>query len=109
MAILIHTPILFKKFIGCAFWPFIFVKRVGLKEDAVFINHERIHLRQQIELLIIPFYLWYFTEYLIHLIYLKSRHAAYHAISFEKEAYAKERDFEYLKNRQFWGFLKYLN
>ena len=72
------------------------------------INHEKIHTRQQIELLILPFYLWYFTEYLFRLIQYRDRLKAYHNISFEREAYANEKDLSYLKSRSFWSFLKYI-
>ena len=37
-------------------WPFIFLKHKYQKNDAILINHEKIHLQQQAELLIIPFY-----------------------------------------------------
>lgn len=104
--ICISVPKLFKRFSGCAVWPFVFVKSEYLKNDKVFINHERIHLRQQLELLIVFFYLWYGIEYLVHLIRLKSKQAAYRSISFEKEAYANENDLNYLKKRSFWAFLK---
>jgi hypothetical protein len=88
-------------------FPFIFAKNKGCKEDMVLINHERIHIRQQIELLIIPFYLWYGLEFLIHFVRLKDKRKAYRAISFEKEAYGKESDLNYLKKRRFWNFLAF--
>jgi hypothetical protein len=31
--------------------------------DKVFVNHEKIHLRQQLELLVLPFYVWYIIEF----------------------------------------------
>ena len=71
-------------------------------------NHERIHLRQQIEMLIIPFYLWYLTEYLIHYLKFNDRLKAYRAISFEKEAYSNHDDPDYLQTRKFWSFIRYL-
>jgi len=37
-------------------WPFVFIRDHG---DEVTINHEKIHLRQQVELLILGFYLLY--------------------------------------------------
>jgi hypothetical protein len=37
----------------------------------------------------------------------ENAHKAYLAISFEREAYAKEDDFDYLKKRKFWNFIKY--
>ncbi len=84
-----------------ALFPFIFLKKKVLKFDAVLLNHEKIHLRQQLELLIIPFYLVYVIEFLIRLI-------LYRNISFEREAYINQLDFQYLKRRLFWSFLKYL-
>ncbi len=102
-------PVLFsKRFAGMALWPFILVKSKRTKADRVFINHERIHLRQQLELLVIAFYLWYAIEYLLRLWQYKDRHIAYRNISFEREAYAHEKELTYLKSRPFWQFLKYL-
>jgi hypothetical protein len=34
---------------------------------------------------------------------------AYRKISFEKEAYDRENNLEYLKNRKLWSFLRYFN
>jgi hypothetical protein len=95
-------------FRGLTFYPFVFLADKDDKLNKVFINHERIHIRQQIELLILPFYLWYFTEYLFRLIQYKDRKQAYFNISFEREAYKNEKDLNYLKQRPFWRFLKYL-
>lgn len=89
-------------------WPFVVLKHHSLKEDSVFLNHESIHLRQQAELLIVFFYLWYALEFLIRLIQFQDRYKAYRNISFEREAYQKESNFEYLKNRSAYGFLKFL-
>jgi hypothetical protein len=71
-------------------------------------NHERIHLRQQIELLVIPFFIWYSIEYLIRLLHYKNKRQAYLNISFEREAYENEKDLEYLNHRPFLMFLKYI-
>lgn len=102
-------PFLFsKRFAGIALWPFIIVKSEAYKADAVFLNHEHIHLRQQLELLILPFYLWYGIEYLLRLIYFKDRYLAYRNISFEQEAYEYEKDFSYLKRRKLWRFMEYI-
>ncbi|WP_298120339.1 hypothetical protein [Flavobacterium sp.] len=95
-------------FRGLTFYPFVFLADKDDKLNKVFINHERIHIRQQIELLILPFYLWYFTEYLLRLIQYKNRKKAYYNISFEREAYANEKDLNYLEQRSFWMFLKYI-
>ncbi|MGK0254765.1 MAG: hypothetical protein ACI9OE_002275, partial [Mariniflexile sp.] len=39
----------------------------------------------------------------------KKWHLAYRNISFEREAYANEMYLDYLKQRKFWSFLKYLS
>jgi len=93
---------------GITLYPFIFIKNPEDKRNRTLINHEKIHLRQQLELLIIFFYIAYVLEYYYHLFKLKDGHKAYLAISFEKEAYANEHDVNYLKKRKFWGFWKYL-
>lgn len=92
---------------GITLFPFIFLKYIGDKENAVLINHEKIHIKQQIELLILPFFLWYGLEYLIKLLYFKNKNLAYRNISFEKEAYAYENDLNYLSRRSFWAFLSF--
>ncbi len=84
------------------------VKHDSLKEDIVFLNHESIHLRQQAELLIVFFYLWYGFEFLFRWIQFKNRHKAYRNISFEREAYHYEDELGYLKKRSAYGFLKFL-
>lgn len=90
-----------------ALFPFIMVHDQKMKENRVLINHERIHLRQQIELLVVFFYLWYVTEYIINRLRYKDAKKAYRNISFEREAYANETDMDYLYNRSLWSFIKY--
>jgi hypothetical protein len=105
---LIATKYLIPKgYRGLTVFPFIFVKYNSDKKNEVFVNHERIHLRQQLELLVIPFFIWYFTEFLVRFIQYKNWDLAYRNISFEREAYANEKDLNYLKRRSFWCFLKY--
>jgi hypothetical protein len=89
-------------------WPFVVLKHQSLKEDLIFLNHESIHLRQQAELLIIFFYLWYSFEFLARWIQYGNRHKAYRNISFEREAYYFENDLKYLKNRRAYTFFKFL-
>ena len=88
-------------------FPFVLVRK-GMS-NPVLIQHERIHLVQQLELLILPFYLWYLAEYLWHRLKGKNHMDAYMAISFEREAYQYERDPNYLANRPFWAFIKSQN
>ena len=91
-----------------AIFPFILLRDKYLRLNQRLINHERIHLRQQVELLIIPFYIWYFIEYLFRLIQYKNAHQAYMNISFEREAYQNDEDLEFLQNRKLFNFLRFL-
>lgn len=108
MFVVVNKYILAKSFDGIVLWPFVFVRHRELKKNPVFMNHERIHLKQQLELLIIFFFIWYFIEYFVRLIQYKNAYKAYNKICFENEAYANEEDLEYLEKRRFWNFLKYL-
>jgi len=98
-----------KGYTGITIYPFVFLRRKALAQDKILVNHERIHLRQQIELLILPFYLWYVIEFLVRLCYYKTWHLAYKNISFEREAYFNETDLNYLKSRSLWKFMKYIS
>ena len=92
-------------------------------------NHEKIHSRQFVELMIsgllitLPFvswiwwlpltapflfYFWYGIEWFIHLIRLRDTHEAYHRISFEVEAYDNQDVEWYLRERKLFSFLKYV-
>jgi len=73
----------------------------------VLVNHEKIHLRQQIELLIIPFFIIYVLEFFVRLLYYKNWEKAYNTISFEREAYRNETDLNFLKTRRFWNFINH--
>ncbi len=94
-------------FRGITFYPFVFLTDKIDKQNITFINHEKIHIRQQIELLVLPFYIWYLLEFLFLWIKFKNKNKAYRNIVFEKEAYARETDFSYLKNRKLWAFMKF--
>lgn len=90
-------------------FPFIFLRKKNLKSDTILINHERIHIVQALELLILPFYIWYLIEFLIRYIQYSEFQKAYLNISFEREAYDNERNMSYLKNRKLFSFKKYLS
>ena len=93
---------------GLTVFPFVFLKSANGKSDLILLTHEKIHLRQQLELLILPFFIWYGLEFLARWLKCQDRNLAYRKISFEQEAYANEKDLYYLKQRPFWKFLKYL-
>ena len=90
-----------------AIFPFIILRNKGQKQDQVLINHERIHLRQQLELLILPFYFLYFLNYVINLVKYKNHYQAYFNIIFEKEAYQKEKELNYLSQRHWFNWINF--
>ena len=81
-----------------AIFPFIFVHPNTVITDRL-INHEKIHLRQQLEMLVLPFYVWYLIEYCT---------VGYENVSFEREAYANDHNLNFLNSRKFFNFVKYL-
>ena len=107
MILIVSKYLIPKGFRGLTVFPLVFLKSADSKSNLVLLNHEKIHLRQQLELLILPFFVWYFLEFLYLLIKYKERNSAYRNISFEREAYANEKDLHYIKQRSFWRFLKY--
>jgi len=124
MIIVKNKIIPFGGFDAMTLGPFVFTRKDKDKVDAVLLNHESIHWEQQKELLILPFFLLYGLLYvveLIHCLFAKKRgqnpnpngirrtiwKRAYRSIIFEREAYGNQENMNYLKERKFWGFLKY--
>ena len=106
--IVIIRRLFYRDYVGLSIWPFIILKEGHLKHDAVLLNHERIHLRQQLEMLVLPFYLFYVLEWLIRCCMYRDAYKAYQRISFEQEAYRHEKDLEYLSQRRAFSSIKYL-
>ena len=105
--IIISKFLIPRGFVGITIYPFVFLKSKELKKDVILINHEKIHLQQQLELLIVFFYLFYLIEWFIKLIYYRNWTIAYKNLSFEKEAYENENNFNYTKERKKYAFLNY--
>lgn len=109
-------------------WPFLFIRddlMVPMKD--VDYNHEEIHGRQQIEMLIVGavialilfvwgcgwwsmlalpvFFYWYVTEWFIRIFTGKK---AYRNISFEQEAFINERDMDYISMRKPFAWVRFL-
>lgn len=97
-----------KGFIGITFYPFIILKNKNFRFNKILVNHERIHLRQQLDLFILFFYVWYTIEFVVRFCICKNKKMAYKSISFEKEAYVNEHNLKYLDKRKWMSFLKYL-
>ena len=108
MRVLVNNIIIGRHFGGVTLWPFIVIKDAALKSDATFMNHEAIHLAQQRELLVLPFYFFYVIEFLIKWAIHRDRYVAYRNISFEREAYQNESNLFYLERRPRWNFLNYI-
>lgn len=95
--IIYNKYIPFNGYKAMAIYPFIFVR--GSKVSDKTINHENIHFKQQIELLIIFFWVIYLIFWILY---------GYNRNPFEREANNFEFDFKYLKNREAYSWLKYL-
>ena len=104
--ILIIPQIKYLGISGITLFPFIILRDKQLKQDKRILNHERIHIRQQVGLLVLPFYVLYLIEYAIGLIKYRNRLSAYMNISFEREAYKNDSDLNYLKGRKLWAWRK---
>ena len=108
MFLIVSRYLIPKGYRGITLFPFVILKNPLDRQNRVLVNHEKIHIRQQLEFLIIPFFLWYFVEYGLRLIQYKNKNVAYRNISFEREAYSNEFNLDYIKNRKLWDFKKYL-
>lgn len=84
-------------------YPFIVCRD---KEDKRMLNHEAIHIHQQKELLIVPFFLIYLLNWAFNLFKYKDMAAAYRNIVFEREAYGNEDNFKYLDTRERFAWRK---
>lgn len=95
----------FKNFYAINICGFIFSRG---KMSPVILNHERIHTRQQREMLFVFFFLWYGIEWVIRIIIHRNALTAYSNISFEREAYANDHNLDYLHSRPFFAWRKYI-
>lgn len=132
-----NSLIPFGSFLAINLCGLIFVRR-GYTFTPTDLNHERIHTRQQLELLFLPFFLLYILEWLFRLLQTfftsspKTLHPspftnnpspftlnqepftknpflrAYYRISFEREAYIHQSDPDYLLHRPLFAWFRYL-
>ena len=94
-------------FMGISF-VFIVLATKSSKWKHEYLRHEMIHFRQQREMLVLPFYLWYIVEFLIRWWQHKDWMKAYYNISFEREAFSNQDDETYLYYRKPYSWIKYL-
>ena len=86
----------------------VFVQRRWGKFLPYEVNHEMIHSYQQWELTYLLFYTLYVLEFLVRLVQCRwDTDRAYRSISFEREAFAHERDFQYLRHRRPFAWLRF--
>lgn len=107
MFIVVTKYLIPKGYRGLTIFPFVLLRSKNDLLDKTLLNHKKIHICQQLELLIIPFFVWYGLEFLIRLVILMNGKEAYRAICFEREAYQNDTDENYIGKRLFWGFLNY--
>ena len=93
------------------FWPFIII-RPDLKTNPVLdelIRHETIHIRQQLELLLIGSWILYGFEY-FYALYIKKldKRQAYYYTALEQEAHRNAMNPNYLNERKPYAVLWYL-
>lgn len=90
-----------------ALWPFVLLASGADAADPMIMQHESIHMAQQSELLVLPFYVLYVGQY----VWQRSRglghSAAYMAISFEREAYAYDAKIGYLASRKPYAWINF--
>ena len=113
-------------------WPFIIVRRsMAWSFTEYDYNHECIHGRQQVEmmlfgsvlsiglfaigcgwwsLLALPFFFWWYgIEFLVRwFCYGFNWKKAYRNVAFEKEAYANQMYLDYLKERKLMAWIEYM-
>lgn len=78
---------------------FIIFKDEETKNDPEVLNHERIHLWQQFEML-------FLFQWLAYLYFKWTR--GYRNNPFEEEAHTNDKNLSYLKTRKFWAWTKYV-
>lgn len=94
-------------YIAMQIWKYTLTKK-GKVLNKRTLQHELIHYHQQKELFIIFFFVIYLFEFLIKfMLYLNWRNA-YQDISFEREAYENEMNYDYLSDRKKYAWLNYL-
>ena len=117
-------------FTALTIWPPRVARRCPLLEHDE--RHERIHLRQQFEIIVMSavllavavvvtdlspwwllsslasFYVLYFVEWLVRLAVHRDRKEAYRNISTEQEAYKHQWDADYLDRRRPFAWVGYL-
>ena len=113
MKIIRNKFIPFKGFKAINLFGVLFVRGNAVITEKT-IRHESIHTAQMKEMLYVGFYIAYLLDYMYRICWYawkKNKRygmTAYDFISFEREAYAHDKDKEYLKNRKRFAWTKFL-
>ncbi len=113
--IIIYSDVLIRiltfggSWLGIARFPFIILRSsYKVNPDMGIINHERIHLYQQAECLILIWWFIWVIEVIFKSLYYRSFSKVYYSLSFEREAYSNQDNSSYLDNRKWFSFIKYI-
>lgn len=87
-------------------YPFIIVR--SEYNNPITINHEKIHIEQQKELLVVFFYILYVYYWLKGKVKGMTNDKAYMSIPFEQEAYRKQYEMKYLDKRKRWSWISFI-
>ena len=86
-------------------YPFIIFED---EPDPEILNHEKIHIQQQKEMLVIFFYILYVWYWVGNRLWHKKNNVqAYYNIPFEREAYENDSNMEYLDRRPIFSWRFY--
>ena len=105
---------------GITLWPFVFIAErrpteEELRDDPLYADamakmdtHERIHIAQASEMLVVPFYLMWLGDFAYGLVrHRGDAKEAYRHIRLEQEAFDNEHDDRYLERRPCFAWRKY--
>lgn len=131
MATIIYNKIIpFKGYMAITIWPVIFARVRKLRGSAL--NHEKIHLRQQLEVVLVSaaiilfivlwfelswwwmlltmavYYIGYGIGFAIRYLLYRSADEAGRNISTEQEAYLNQYDETYLNRRKPFAWVRYI-
>ena len=98
---------IFWKYRGFSFFIFIWINKDVLDKPKI-INHEKIHFWQQVEMAFVVQWMLYMCFYVVNRLRGMSHDEAYINNPFEKEAFANDWNFNYLKKRKFLSWVKFI-
>lgn len=109
MKLIYNNIIPFKGFYAINLFGLCFVRKdvnETKRGHDIMVNHESIHTQQMREIGYIFFYVLYVLEWFVRLFI--NGFDAYSHISFEREAYENQDNFDYIKTRKRYSWVKHL-